>query len=199
MSNSNTFLIGTTFWDTDTGPTVWDINTVWDFAPPDYWESVKQILKVFFPQYFDPNDPAYIDPDLLVQLMLLSQEARPWCLPIDRANLAQAMFTAYLITVQKETSSGKPVNVVAGPITSEKEGDIAVTYAEPSSNTATSSVSKRPSSDPWDAWNRLWQVCAKGAITTRYGDPCQSPSGIGITDSNVLSWTLSRYAIALSR
>jgi len=198
MSNSNTFPQAGTDWDDTSGSTTWDYKTIWDFVPPGYWESVKSILAVFFPQYFDPNNPAYIPPEMLTNLLFISQEARPWCLPEDRANLAQAMFTAYLITVQQETSSGKPVNVVAGPITSEKEGDIAVTYAE-SSGTASSGMSKRPSSDPWDAWNRLWQVCAKGAITTRFGDPCRSPSGIGITDSNVLSWTLSHYAVGLLR
>ena len=167
-----------------------------DIPPPAYWENVKAILQAFFPQYFDPGDPAYVDPDMLDILLAISDDARPWCLPENRANLAQAFFTAYLITVQKETSSGQQVNVVAGPITSEKEGDISITYAEPSSNTATSSVSKRPSSDPWDAWNRLWQVCAKGAITSRFGDPCQLPSGMWTTDSNVLSLTLKNYAVA---
>jgi hypothetical protein len=170
-----------------------------DYVPPDYWVDIKTVLTVFFPQYFDPDNPAYIDPGLLDQLLFISEDARPWCLPLSRANLAQAMFVAYLITVQKETSSGQQVNVVAGPITSEKEGDIAVTYATTAGDSSTDSMSKRPSSDPWDAWNRLWQVCAKGAITSRFGDPCQSPSKIVITDSKELSWTLSRYAVALSK
>ena len=180
-----------TAWDDP--PTVWDINS----PTPPYWDNVKAILQAFFPQYFDPGDPAYVDHDMLDILLAISDDARPWCLPENRANLAQAFFTAYLISVQKETSSGQEISVVAGPITSEKEGDISITYAESSSNTATSSVSKRPSSDPWDAWNRLWQVCAKGAITTRFGDPCQSGSLIKTTDSNVLSLTLRNYAVAL--
>ena len=35
-------------------------------------------------------------------------------------------------------------------------------------------MSKRPASDPWDAWNRMWSRCARGAIITRYGDPVKS-------------------------
>jgi hypothetical protein len=191
MSNSNTFPQAGTFWDAN-----WDTHTIWDFIPPHYWDEVKQILSVFFPQYFNPDSPSYIDPKLLDKLLYISQQARPWCLPEDRANLAQAMFTAYLISVQQETSSGQQIIPTAGPITSEKEGDIAVTYAESSGQLA-SGMSGRPSSDPWDAWNKLWQVCARGAITSRYGDPCQSQSGMLTTDSNVLSWTLSSYAVAL--
>jgi hypothetical protein len=164
---------------------------------PPYWDNVKALLELFFPQYFDPEDPAYIPPEMLDALLALSETARPWCLPEDRANLAQAFFVAYLISVQKESSSGKQVVTTAGPIVSEKEGDIQVTYATVTSGGESSGKSGRPSSDPWDAWNRLFQICARGAITTRFGDPCQSPSGTRITDSNVLSLTLSRYAVGL--
>jgi len=140
-------------------------------VPPAYWENVKAILQVFYPQYFDPDSPSYIDPALLDQLLAISEEFRPWCLPEDRANFAQAMYVAYLISVQQETSTGRPVSVYAGPITSEKEGDITVNFA---AATNTTQQSQRPSSDPWDAWNRLYQICARGAITTRFGRPqCQ--------------------------
>jgi hypothetical protein len=164
---------------------------------PDYWDEVTELLKFFYPQYFDPENPAYIPPEMLDALLQLSDDARPWCLPTNRANLAQAFFMAYLISVQKETSSGQQVATTSGPITSEKEGDIAITYADLTASGGTGSQSKRPSSDPWDAWNRLWSICARGAITTRFGDPCQSASSTKITDSNVLSLTLSRYAVAL--
>ena len=165
---------------------------------PDYWDEVTALLQLFFPQYFDPDSPDYVPPEMLQALLALSETARPWCLPIDRANLAQAFFVAYLISVQKETSSGQQVVTTAGPITSEKEGDIAVTYATVTSGgSGSNSQSKRPSSDPWDAWNRLWTICTRGAITTRFGDPCLSQSSTKITDSNVLSWTLSRSAIGL--
>jgi len=139
------------------------------FVPPDYWINVKAILQLFYPQYFDPEHPSYVDPVLLDQLLLIAEQFRPWCLPEDRANFAQAMYVAYLISVQQETASGEITTPVAGPITSEKEGDITVMYA--TSPGGTTQVSQRPSSDPWDAWNRLYQICAKGAITTRFGRP----------------------------
>lgn len=138
-------------------------------VPPDYWTDVKAILQLFFPQYFDPDSPSYIDPALLDQLLAISDEFRPWCLPTSKQNFAQAMYVAYLISVQQETSSGKPIAVFAGPITSEKEGDITINYG--ASTGATAQQSQRPASDPWDAWNKLWQICAKGAITTRFGRP----------------------------
>ena len=165
--------------------------------PPVYWTDVKTILQLFFPQYFDPANPAYIDPALMDMLLAISEEARPWCLSTNRQNFAQAMFVAYLISVQEETSSGKPVQSYLGPISSEKEGDVAITYAAVTGGT--SNESRRPSSNPWDAWNRMWNICTKGAITTRFGDPCQSPSGTRTMDSNVLSLTLRRYAVEASR
>lgn len=148
---------------------IWDVDVDTPVDPTDNWEAIKLKMQVFFPQYFDSENPAYVDPGVLDELLTISNEARPWCLPTDRANLAQAMYTAYLISVRNETSTGQAVSVKAGPITSEKEGDIAVTYAM--SPSGSESVSKRPSSDPWDAWYRLWSLCNRGAITTRFGDP----------------------------
>jgi len=139
-------------------------------VPPDYWTDVKAILQLFFPQYFDPDSPSYIDPTLLDQLLAISDEFRPWCLPTSKQNFAQAMYVAYLISVQQETSTGQEIMVKAGPITSEKEGDITISYATTTTG-ANNSQSQRPSSDPWDAWNKLYQLCAKGAITTRFGRP----------------------------
>jgi len=91
-------------------------------------------------------------------------------LPTSKQNFAQAMYVAYLISVQQETSTGQEIMVKAGPITSEKEGDITISYATTTTG-ANNSQSQRPSSDPWDAWNKLYQLCAKGAITTRFGRP----------------------------
>jgi hypothetical protein len=157
-----------------------------------YWQDVRDILKLFFPQYFDPESPSYVSPPLMDLLLSISDEARPWCLSTNRQNFAQAMFLAYLITVQEETSSGKPVQSYIGPISQEKEGDVSITYAAVTQST--DSESRRPSSNPWDAWNRLWNICQKGAITTRFGDPCQSPSGTKTMGSNELSLTLRSYA-----
>lgn len=135
------------------------------------------ILTLFFPQYFDPESPQYVDPEIMKQLIAIAEEARPWCLPDAQQDFAQAMYTAYLVGVRNETSSGGSSVPVAGPITSEKEGDIAVTYA--TSQSGATNMSKRPASDPWDAWNRMWSRCSRGAIITRYGDPVKS--GVALT------------------
>lgn len=139
---------------------------------PPHYDSVVAILQLFFPQFFDPNSPGYVPPDILNQLIALAEEARPWCLSEDRQNFAQALYTAYLVSVRNETSSGESSVPVAGPITMEKEGDIQVQYATTPSGTT--SVSKRPASDPWDAWNRLWSRCGRGTIITRFGDPMKN-------------------------
>ena len=164
---------------------------------PDYWNDVLNLVKVFFPQYFDQTSPDFVPSEMFDALQPIADEARPWCLSLERQNFAEAMFLAYLIQVQKETSSGQGFVPYAGPITSEKEGDIAVTYAAITSNQQ-SNMSKRPSSDPWDAWNRMWSICAQGAITTRFGDPCR-PSSTVTMGSQELSLTLSNCAVALLR
>lgn len=144
----------------------------------DPWVAVETILKLFYPQYFDPTSPDYVDNAIMQQLDIIAQEARPWCLPVNAQNLAEAMYLAYLITLRNQTSSGQGSSAVAaGPVISEKEGDISVTYADMTKMTSgvtPAGMSQRPPSDPWDAWNRLWTRCAQGAILTRYGDPCRN-------------------------
>jgi hypothetical protein len=139
---------------------------------PPHYDNVVAILQLFFPQYFDPDSPLFVPPDTLTQLIWIAEEARPWCLSDERQDFAQAMYTSYLVTVRNETSSGASSVPVAGPITSEKEGDIAITYA--TSQSGATNMSKRPASDPWDAWNRMWERCGRGAIMTRYGDPMKN-------------------------
>jgi hypothetical protein len=134
---------------------------------------VEALLQLFYPQFFDETNPQYVDPAILLQLATLAEETRPWCLPSGQQDLAQAAFTAYLVSLRGETSSGTSQQPVLGPIQSEKEGDISVTYAASTSATA-DSMSKRPPSDAWDTWNRLYMRCARGAIVTRFGDPCKS-------------------------
>ena len=155
----------------DTNPTIVEL--------PPHYDNVVAILTLFFPQYFDPESPLYVDPEIMTQLIWLAEEARPWCLSEDRQNFAQAMYTAYLVSLRNETSSGQITTPVAGPIVSEKEGDIQVNYASPATGSG-SKTSERPSSDPWDAWNRMWSRCGRGAIMTRYGDPMKS--GVALTD-----------------
>lgn len=160
---------------------------------PPHYAYVVAILQVFFPQYFDPENPAYVDPDIMIQLVTLAEEARPWCLSQERQNFAQAMFTAHLVSVRNETASGKSFIPVSGAIVSEKEGDIAVTYANSASGSNVS-ISQRPASDPWDAWNKLWQRCARGAITTRFGDPARYHAQTisdGLTNRGKSIWDLA--------
>jgi hypothetical protein len=127
----------------------------------EHWPEVEPLLQLFFPQFFDPQSPQYVDPDIMAQLSIISDEAR-------------AYFIAYLVSLRHETTSGSAGTIpVAGPIISEKEGDIAVTYAD-MTKTGMATMSKRPPSNPWDVWNRYWMRCAAGTITTRYGDPCRN-------------------------
>lgn len=149
----------------------------------DPWVAIETILKLFYPQYFDPDDPKYVDPAIMQSLDIIAQQARPWCLPPEAQNLAEAMYLAYLISLREQTSSGQAgAPAASGPIISEKEGDISITYADlTKTGTSTLSISNRPASDPWDMWNKLWMRCAVGAITTRFGDPCRM-SGISFTN-----------------
>jgi hypothetical protein len=135
------------------------------------WDAVQALLKTFFPQYFDPASPSYVPPEVLAQLDMLAVESRPWCLSNEMQNVAEAWFLAYLISLRQETSSGEGITQVAGPIIAEKEGDISVTYADMTKATQGTPMSKRPPSDPYDAWSLLWGRCGRAAITTRYGDP----------------------------
>jgi hypothetical protein len=146
---------------------------------PEHWTNVQALLQLFYPQFFDPNNDQYVDPAILLQLATLAEETRPWCLPSGQQDLAQSAFTAYLVSLRNETSSGVTQVPTIGPIQSEKEGDISVTYAASTTNTQ-SGMSQRPPSDAWDTWNRLYMRCAKGSIITRFGDPCKSP--IALTD-----------------
>jgi hypothetical protein len=134
---------------------------------------VSAVLQLFFPQFFDSDSPHYVPEEILEQLVLLAETSRPPCLNENEQDFAQAYFTAYLVSLRKDTSSGTVTTPVAGPIVSEKEGDIAITYAAPSSGVKVTQ-SERPPSDPWDVWKRFWDRCTRGAILTRFGDPVNS-------------------------
>lgn len=141
---------------------------------PDYWPAVETLLNLFFPQFYDTESPQYVPPEIMQQFAVLSEGARPWCIPVEQQNFAQANFIAYLVSLRGETSSGQGTVPVAGPVISEREGDVAVTYANLTASSSMDTMSKRPPSDPWDIWNRFWMRCARGTITTRFGDPCKS-------------------------
>jgi len=141
-----------------------------------------KLVEAFFPQFFDEDSVHYVPQDILDQLNLLAVTSRPWCLSNAEQNLAEAWFTAYLVSLRSDTSSGTQPTSVAGPIVSEREGDVAVTYADLSkSGGSKSSASSRPPSDPYDAWSKLWARCGVGSITTRYGDPVRKMSASSYT------------------
>jgi|SRR5215472_956943 len=138
------------------------------------WPNVQPLVQLFFPQFYDTQSPHYVDPTIEGPLSIISDDARPWCLPSGQQDIAQAYFYAYLVSLRNETSSGTSAIPAAGPIISEREGDIQIVYANLALKQGTQTMSQRPPSDPWDVWNRYWMRCAAGAITTRFGDPCRN-------------------------
>jgi hypothetical protein len=130
-------------------------------------------LWVFYPGFFDPSSPDYIDPQTIILVMLdLAQEFRPPCLSEKMQNIAQAYYAAYLLQDWLNTSApdgGTDNTTNSGIVLSEKEGDISVTYADP--NSATSGGPATPPKGPYEKWSKLNDMCKRGAITTKYGDP----------------------------
>jgi hypothetical protein len=160
--------------------------------PNPNWDAIQVLLQLFFPQFSDPDDPSYIDPIILAGLDLVAMNARPWCLSEQAQNLAEMWYLAYLVSLRKDTSSGTETVAVAGPIVSEKEGDISVTYADLSSSGKTNTgASTKPPSDPYDQWKLLWDRCGVGSITTRYGDPVKKSMSAYQTNLRLLSLTRS--------
>lgn len=151
-----------------------------DYVPPTLeWEEVVRYLKIFWPQYLDPESPQYVDEETLEFIFEIAHDSVPWCLRQAMKNYACALYVAYLIRVREETSSGQASVNVAGPVTSEKEGDITVTYADLTKTGI--AMTERPPSDPWDAWKRLWDRCTRGSIITRFGDPVDRVSAVEVT------------------
>ena len=134
-------------------------------------------LRLLYPGFFDPNSPKYIDPQtVIIGMLSIAEEMRPPCLPEKMQNIAQAFYTAYLLEEwlkqQPPGSGGGSGAINSGIILSEKEGDIAVTYAEPLSYKLASgggSGEGVPPASAWEKWKRLYDLCKKGAITTRFG------------------------------
>jgi len=105
-------------------------------------------------------------------------QARPFCLPTPLQDQAEAMYLLYLFSLREDLQAGR-TNTVSGPVTSEREGDIAVSYADLTRTDAT----LKPASDPWTQWHLLWMRCARGAITSRFGDPVRQGSGRAVSDA----------------
>ena len=130
-------------------------------------------MKMLYPKYFSP-DP--IDPEVVDAMLEIAEEMRPKCLSPRLQMIAQVHYAAYLLEEQlkqtdaSEGGSGAAMN--SGIILSEKEGDLTVTYADPRTSTSIgTSVSDTQPSTAWGKWKKMWDVCAIGAITTRFGRP----------------------------
>jgi len=132
-------------------------------------DQIRILLEFFSPDLFDPESDSYVPPEIIDKLLQLSESARPTCLPDDQQDLAQAFYLLYLISLRNDLAAGR-VSVTTGPVLSEREGDIAVSYADLTKLGAMAGAIK-PSSDPWYQWELLWRRCGRGAITSRFGDP----------------------------
>ena len=152
--------------------------------------SVEIYLRLFFPMLFEENGSEYVDPEVLAKLIDIAVDARPPCLRSKQQDLAQALFVAYLVSVRNDSWQGGTAR--RGAVSSEREGDIAISYAKPDGGD-----SKAPPSSPWDQWYRLWQRCTRGVIVTRYGDPWRSRSQTQIKDGVELSLMLQQSAKVL--
>lgn len=153
----------------------------WPQPPYDDIEPIDifalAFLRIFYPGFFDPRGDYYVDPIQVIVSLALAREFRPECLTEKLQALAQAHYAAYLLQeyLQNEASGGIGGGGGAtnsGIILSEKEGDIAVTYADPRQTQTGSGVQDdKPPSTAWGKWNKLAQLCRYGAITTRAGRP----------------------------
>ncbi len=144
--------------------------------PPPYGDAgvVGAIgwLRLLYPGFFDPSSPNYIDPQSTIIVMLaIAEEFRPPCLSEKMQNIAQAYYAAYLLQDWLNNSAPGGGNTVtnSGIVLSEKEGDISVTYADP--NASSNGGSTMPPKGPYEKWSKLNDMCKRGAITTKYGDP----------------------------
>jgi hypothetical protein len=88
---------------------------------------------------------------------------RPWCLPADRQDEAQAWYAAWLLyNRMQQQAAAASVGVIPVGIVSEKEGDLARTYR------AGATGGDGEASDPLGfraQYQRLADLCGYGAIT----------------------------------
>jgi hypothetical protein len=91
----------------------------------------------------------------------VAQAYRPRCLSEERQNLAQAHYAAYLLAqrAQEQATGGSE----AGAVTRWKEGDVEITYGEGASR------ADGAPSGPYAAWKAMSDICARGALITRFG------------------------------
>jgi hypothetical protein len=128
-------------------------------------------LRVFYPGFFDPNSPNYCTPLQIAIALDTAEEFRPPCLRKTLGDIAQAHYAAYLleefIAGQATGGVGGGASRIRGPVLSEKEGDISITYADP--RIAGQAEDDLAPTSGWEKWSRLNDLCKYGAITSRFG------------------------------
>ena len=113
---------------------------------------------------------ALSDADVQVWLSMAEMLGSAGCLMGDPANLATALYAAHLLQLDSQNSTGEGGR---GPIKSEKEGDLARTYAAASGSNDWYSLS------PYGLqYGQMIIGCNGGAIMTRYGS--EVPQGIEV-------------------
>jgi hypothetical protein len=120
--------------------------------------TVKELLQFILPTYeMFPQDQIDV-------ALRLAEGYRPDCLTLDKQDEAQALYAAYLLETRQKRESGSAIGAVAGPIIKEKEGQLERQYADASANGGT-----YVDQSYYGRWKALSDVCAFGAIVTRFG------------------------------
>ena len=104
-------------------------------------------------------------PESVAAAELISADYVPHCLTPVKQIEAQALYMAYLLEDVAARKSGGNVSGVAGPLIREKEGQLERQYADTTKNT---NASVRDNSY-YGRWKELNDICAFGAIVTRFG------------------------------
>ena len=153
-----------------------DNSLPWPQPPYDNIDPVDifalAFLRILYPGFFDPRGPNYVDPIQVIISLALANEMRPKCLSQKMQALAQAHYAAYLLQefIEGEASGGIGggiSGVNSGIVTSEKEGDLSVTYSDPTASMTNSN--NAPPSTAWGKWKKMADLCKYGSITTRSG------------------------------
>jgi hypothetical protein len=99
---------------------------------------------------------------------------RPWCLPEDKQDEAQAWYAAWLLYDRmQQQAAAASMGVIPAGIASEKEGDLARTYR---AGTASGDGDVNDPMGFHAKYQRLADLCGYGAITVgrpRHGCECQ--------------------------
>lgn len=106
-----------------------------------------------------------LPPEQIATALTLAADYRPECLPLARQDEAQALYAAYLLEDITARSSGGSTAGYAGPIVREKEGQLERQYADTTGNAGFVSHDN----SFYGRWKALNDICAVGAIVTRFG------------------------------